>query len=59
MLLSRLDKNFPRMLMAISRNPVSASISRTVGTVSYKIELPTFLAESVLVAISSSMNVGW
>ena len=50
MLLSRLDKNFPRILMAITRNPVSASISRTVKTVSYKIELPTFLVESVLVA---------
>jgi hypothetical protein len=36
--------------MAITRNPVSASISRTVKTVSYKIELPTFLVESVLVA---------
>ena len=36
--------------MAITRSPVSASISRTVRTVSYKIELPTFFDESVLVA---------
>jgi len=50
MLLSRLDRNLPRILIAITRNPVSASISRTVNTVSYKIELPTFLVESVLVA---------
>lgn len=38
------------MLIAITRSPVSASISRTVRTVSYKIELPTFFDESVLVA---------
>lgn len=36
--------------MAMTRRPVSASISRTVRTVSYKIELPTFFDESVLVA---------
>lgn len=50
MLLSRLLKNFPRILMAITRNPLSASISSTVSTVSYKIEFPTFLVESVFVA---------
>jgi hypothetical protein len=38
------------MLIAITRNPLSASISRTVKTVSYKIEFPTFLVASVLVA---------
>lgn len=50
MLLSLLLRNLPRILMAITRRPVSASISRTVRTVSYKIELPTFFDESVLVA---------
>lgn len=34
MLLSLLPKNFPRMLMAITRSPLSASISRTARTVS-------------------------
>lgn len=50
MLLSLLLKNFPKMLIAITLNPLSASISRTVKTVSYKMEFPTFLVESVLVA---------
>lgn len=36
--------------MAITLNPLSASISNTVRTVSYRIELPTFFVESVLVA---------
>ena len=53
-LLSRLDKNFPRMLIAITRKPVSASISSTVNTVSYRMEFPTFFVESVLVATSIS-----
>lgn len=38
------------MLMAMTRRPLSASISRTVSTVSYSIEFPTFFDESVLVA---------
>jgi hypothetical protein len=38
------------MLIAMTRNPLSASISRTVKTVSYKIELPTFFVASVFVA---------
>lgn len=50
MLLSLLLKNFPRILIAITRKPLSASISRTVKTVSYRIEFPTFLVESVFVA---------
>ena len=50
MLLSRLLKNFPKMLIAMTRRPLSASISNTVITVSYKMELPTFLVESVFVA---------
>lgn len=36
--------------MAMTRSPLSASISSTVMTVSYRMELPTFLVESVLVA---------
>lgn len=40
--------------MAMTRRPVSASISRTVKTVSYKIEFPTFFVESVLVATYST-----
>ena len=50
MLLSRLLKNLPNILIAMTRKPVSASISKTVRTVSYKIEFPTFFVESVLVA---------
>jgi len=50
MLLSRLLKNFPRMLIAITRRPVSASISRTVKTVSYRMAFPTFFVPSVFVA---------
>lgn len=34
MLLSRFVKNFPSMLIAITRKPLSASISSTVKTVS-------------------------
>lgn len=36
--------------MAMTLKPLSASISSTVMTVSYRIELPTFFVESVLVA---------
>lgn len=36
--------------MAMTRRPLSASISRTVETVSYRIEFPTFLLPSVFVA---------
>lgn len=50
MLLSLLLKNLPRMFIAMTRKPVSASISSTVNTVSYKIEFPTFFDESVFVA---------
>lgn len=49
-LLSLLLRNLPSILIAITRKPVSASISRTVSTVSYKMEFPTFFDESVLVA---------
>ena len=49
-LLSRLLRNLPRILIAITRRPLSASISNTVSTVSYRIELPTFFVESVFVA---------
>ncbi len=44
------------MLMAMTRRPLSASISKTVKTVSYRIELPTFLDESVLVATYSTRS---
>ena len=50
MLLSLLLKNLPSMLIAMTLRPLSASISNTVKTVSYKMEFPTFLVESVLVA---------
>lgn len=50
MLLSLFPKNFPRMLIAMTRSPLSASISRTARTVSYRIEFPTFFDESVFVA---------
>lgn len=50
MLLSLLLRNLPSILMAMTRKPVSASISKTVKTVSYNIELPTFFVESVFVA---------
>ncbi len=50
MLLSLLLKNFPRMLMARTRRALSDGVSMIVSTVSYKIELPTFLDDSVLVA---------
>lgn len=50
MLLSLLAKNLPRMLTPSTRKPESASISRIVSTASYKMELPTFLVESVFVA---------
>jgi hypothetical protein len=50
MLLSLLPKNLPKMLIAITRSPLSDSISKIVNTVSYRIEFPTFLEESVFVA---------
>lgn len=56
MLLSLLLKNFPRMLIAMTLRPLSASISRTVKTVSYRIEFPTFFVESVLVATCARMS---
>lgn len=43
--------------MAMTRSPLSASISSTVMTVSYRMELPTFLVESVLVATCSRRSV--
>lgn len=62
-LLSRLLRNLPRMLMAMTRRPLSASISNTVRTVSYRIEFPTFFVESVLVAtcarISFMVSLAW
>lgn len=43
--------------MAMTRRPLSASISRTVSTVSYSIEFPTFFVESVLVATCKNENM--
>jgi len=50
MLLSLFERNFPRMLTPSTRRPESASMSRMVSTASYKMELPTFFDDSVLVA---------
>lgn len=50
MLLSLLLRNFPRILMARTRRALSEGVSMIVRTVSYKMELPTFLDDSVLVA---------
>ncbi len=50
MLLSLLDKNFPRMFTPRTRSPESASISKIVRTASYKMEFPTFFDDSVFVA---------
>lgn len=50
MLLSLLVRNLPSMLTPRTRRPESASMSRMVSTASYRIELPTFFDESVLVA---------
>lgn len=50
MLLSLFPKNLPRILIAMTRRPLSDSISKIVKTVSYRIEFPTFLDESVFVA---------
>lgn len=57
MLLSLLPKNLPRMLIAITRSPDSASISKMVKTASYRIELPTFFAPSVLVATCAFKSI--
>ena len=56
MLLSRFPRNFPRMLIAMTRRPFSASISRIVRTVSYKMAFPTFFADSVLVATCTQLS---
>ena len=48
--LSEFERNRPRMLIAKTRNPLSDWMSIIVRTVSYRIEWPTFLVESVFVA---------
>lgn len=55
-LLSRLLKNLPSMLIAMTLKPCCASISRMVKTASYKMLFPTFLLESVLVATWASKS---
>jgi len=54
MLLSLFVKNLPKILMANTRRPLSDLISMIVKTVSYNIEFPTFLADSVFVATYST-----
>lgn len=58
MLLSRFDKNFPRILIARTRNPPVASIPIIVSTHSYKIAFPAFLCDSVRVATYNSNDIG-
>lgn len=50
MLLSRFDKNLPRILIASTRKPVVASIPIIVSTHSYRIAFPAFLFDSVFEA---------
>jgi hypothetical protein len=57
MLLSRFDRNFPRMLTPSTRSPESASMSRIVSTASYRIEFPTFFDESVFVATCARISL--
>lgn len=50
MLLSRFDKNLPKILIARTRRPLVASMPIIVSTHSYKMAFPAFLFDSVLVA---------
>jgi hypothetical protein len=50
MLLSRLDKNLPRILIASTRKPPLSSMLMIVSTHSYRIAFPAFLFDSVFVA---------
>lgn len=50
MLLSRFDKNLPRILIASTRRPLVASIPIIVSTHSYRIAFPAFLFNSVFEA---------
>jgi len=59
MLLSLLAKNLPSIFTARTLSELSALISMMVSTVSYKIALPTFFAESVLVAtLKRGVSIG-
>lgn len=49
-LLSRFDKNLPKILMASTRKPPLSSMLMIVATHSYRIAFPAFLFDSVLVA---------
>jgi hypothetical protein len=49
-LLSRLDKNLPRILIASTRRPPLSSMLMIVSTHSYRIAFPAFLFDSVFVA---------
>lgn len=58
-LLSRFDKNLPRMLIASTRKPPLSSMLMMVSTHSYKIALPAFLFDSVLVATWEIITRQW
>lgn len=50
MLLSRLERNLPNILIASTRNPPLSSMLMIVSTHSYRMAFPAFLFDSVLVA---------
>src|SRR5271170_4161018 len=56
-LLSLFARNFPRILIPMTRSGVSASISKIVKTASYKIEFPTFFELSVFVATCAKISL--
>src|SRR5271170_101008 len=56
-LLSLFARNFPRILIPMTLNGVSASISKIVKTASYKIEFPTFFELSVFVATCAKISL--
>mmetsp|Transcript_63485 Transcript_63485/g.194158 ORF Transcript_63485/g.194158 Transcript_63485/m.194158 type:complete len:229 (+) Transcript_63485:535-1221(+) len=56
MLLSRLKRKRPRMLIASTLKPLSASMDMIVKTHSYNMALPVFFAPSVFVATCARMS---
>mmetsp|Transcript_4732 Transcript_4732/g.9633 ORF Transcript_4732/g.9633 Transcript_4732/m.9633 type:complete len:249 (-) Transcript_4732:520-1266(-) len=59
MLLSRLERKRPRMLMASTRRPPMLSTPMMVCTHSYRIEFPAFLLPSTFVATCARMSAIW
>ena len=55
-LLSRFDKNLPKILIARTRKPLVASMPIIVWTHSYRMAFPAFLFESVFVATWININ---